>query len=128
MQFARILIYLNAAFFVIYGLMFGVSPGDFAQALTGSAPDTVSAQVDFRATYGGMTLAVGVILWMLGQKGQLRLGLWAVAILMACMASGRLLGILIDGIPNTLMFVYLAAEVVVLMLACVGLRQPGIER
>jgi hypothetical protein len=54
-----VLIRLNAAFFVVYGLAFVLAPEAVGRAITGSAPDTSSGVIDMRATYGGMTVAVG---------------------------------------------------------------------
>lgn len=62
MNLGSVLIRLNAAFFVVYGLAFVVAPEAVGRAITGSAPGTPSGVIDMRATYGGMTVAVGLAL------------------------------------------------------------------
>jgi thiamine transporter ThiT len=66
-----------------------------------------------RATYdGGMSVAVGVLLFVLSSKrGSIENGLLGVIILMLCMASGRIYGIAVDGSANILMYIYLAIEI-----------------
>ena len=50
-------------------------------------------------------------------KQDVTLALIIVAITLLSMAFGRLIGILLDGQPNTLMYVYLVAELVFGLLA-----------
>ncbi|MEW6269758.1 MAG: hypothetical protein AB1689_10735 [Thermodesulfobacteriota bacterium] len=54
MNLGSVLIWLNAAFLVVYGLAFVSLPEPLGRAITGSAPDTASGVIDMRATYGGM--------------------------------------------------------------------------
>jgi Domain of unknown function (DUF4345) len=118
MSLGLLLIRLNAAFFVVYGLAFVFFPETLGRAITGSAPDTSSGVIDMRATYGGMTVAVGLALAWLGRsESKEAFGLYSIALVMLCMASSRLVGIVCDGDANSIMYAYLAAEVVVLVLA-----------
>jgi hypothetical protein len=65
-----------------------------------------------RATYGGMSVAVGLLLFVLSSKrGSIENGLLGVIILMLCMARGRIYGIAVDGSLNILMYTYLAIEI-----------------
>ena len=76
-----------------------------------------------RATYGGMTVAVGLALAWLGRSESTKtLGLYSIALVMLCMASSRLVGLIFDGDANAIMYVYLAAEVAVLALALQAAR------
>jgi hypothetical protein len=46
------------------------------------------------------------------RKETLRSGIVALSLLMTCMASTRVIGMVVDGEPNTLMFIYLLLELV----------------
>ncbi len=126
MTFAKQIIWLVALFFLIYGLIFAIAPDAFALWVTGSAIQGVSAQVDFRATYGGLQLAFGALLALAARDtGTVRLGLWAVILSMSAMAITRTLGIVIDGQPNALMFVYLGLEILAILWGVFALRRLG---
>jgi hypothetical protein len=73
---ASTLIWLNAGIFVIYGLAFIVAPKAVAIFFTGGSPSTPAAMTDFRATYGGMTVVVGLLL-----AAELGVAAWAFALL-----------------------------------------------
>ncbi|NKC00320.1 MAG: DUF4345 domain-containing protein [Pseudomonadales bacterium] len=111
MKLAKLVLWAGAGFFLIYGLIFSIFPSSFSDLVTGSSPNSVSGIVDFRATYGGMTLAVGLALALAARHPSgVKLGLWGFVILMLGMACARSIGIVVDGMPNTLMFVYLVGE------------------
>ena len=123
MTLARLVIWLNSAVFFLFGLAAATAPDLVAEATLGAAPATGAALIDARATYGGMMMAVGVILaWTANNALLIPLGLRCVAILMGLMAGFRLLGILLDGSPNLMMWIYLGAEAVSLVLALMALR------
>lgn len=114
MSLATIIIRLSATVFAVYGLGFIVAPEGLAVFVTGSAPAPGPALTDLRATYGGMSLAVGIILFLLASDtGNTRPGLLAVMLLMLGMAAGRSYGILVDGDANLMMYLYLGLEVAV---------------
>ncbi len=124
MNLPKLFINLTAVVFLLYGAVFSFMPETMTGWVTGSALDTPSALIDVRATYGGMTLAVGVILLMFARNADLhRLGLISICLLMLCMAIARTAGIIINGSPTTLMIVYLALEVVVAAVAFVLLKR-----
>ncbi|MFG0375468.1 DUF4345 domain-containing protein [Vibrio sp. zbq_19] len=108
---SKLLVYLTALFFLLYGAIFAVFPVEMANLITGSSPNSTSATIDFRATYGGAQFAVGLaLILVLKIKQDVTLALVIAAITLLSMAFGRLIGILLDGQPNTLMYVYLVAE------------------
>ncbi|HHF2874144.1 DUF4345 domain-containing protein [Vibrio harveyi] len=110
---SKLLVYLTALFFLLYGAIFAVFPVEMTNLITGSSPNSTSATIDFRATYGGAQFAVGLaLILVLKIKQDVTLALIIVAITLLSMAFGRLIGILLDGQPNTLMYVYLVAELV----------------
>ncbi|HHF3267226.1 DUF4345 domain-containing protein [Vibrio alginolyticus] len=115
---SKLLVYLTALFFLLYGVIFAVFPVEMANLITGSSPNSTSATIDFRATYGGAQFAIGLaLIFVLKIKQDVSLALIIVAITLLSMAFGRLIGILLDGQPNTLMYVYLVAELVFGLLA-----------
>ncbi|MCR9094606.1 MAG: DUF4345 domain-containing protein [bacterium] len=122
-SFGPILVWLNAGLFFFYGLLFVVAPEVVATAITEGAPQTSAAKIDFRATYGGMTVAVGLLLAALARDPALhRVGLRGVLVLMLCMAGGRTIGIVTEGGPNVWMWLFLAGELAVAAAAFAILR------
>lgn len=108
---SKLLVYGTAIFFLIYGAVFIVYPVDMAYWVTGSSPATSVSLIDFRATYGGAQLSIGVILLLLMKlRADIDFALVIVATSLLLMAVGRTVGILVDGQASVLMFAYLAAE------------------
>jgi len=122
MHIQRVILFLAAAFFVVYGIAFSLFPADMALLVTGSEPATVSGAIDFRATYGGMTVAVGVALLYLDSIRQYRAGLAMVIIVLMAMALTRTIGLFAEGAGNVLMYVYLVLELLGSALALFALR------
>lgn len=59
-----------------------------------------------RATYGGLSLAVGILLFLLAaSRESLERGLMGVALLMSGMAGGRVYGIVVGGSADAMMFI-----------------------
>ena len=117
------LINVTGIVFLVYGLLFAVFPSHLLSFVVESAVTSTSAIIDIRATYGGMSVAVGVILLMLAKNNSHhKVGLQAVLILMACMVICRSVGLYFDGNGNTIMYVYLVLEIVVAILALSLLR------
>lgn len=122
----NILVSLGAAFFVLYGVAFIFAPAAMALFVTGAAPTHASSMIDFRATYGGMTVGLGLIFAICARTPSYsRLGLQGLAISMAAMASGRIVGMVVDGQPNNMMFIYLGLEIVVLAVTLLALRSES---
>jgi hypothetical protein len=111
MNISKILVNITAAIFALYGLGFVFVPSQLSLLVTGAAPATAAALTDMRATYGGMSIALGVVFFVLASKPQsIRLGLAAVLVVMLGMAFGRVVGLIIDGSGNPIMYAYLALE------------------
>jgi hypothetical protein len=124
MRFATNLLRINSALFVIFGACFIVAPVFFAQALTGSEPWTSSALTDMRATYGGMGLGIGLLLWFLArQRETIIAGLAGAALVLGAIALGRVVGFLTDGAPNALMLAMFCAEILFAVLSVSALKQ-----
>ena len=109
---SRIFILGTAAIFFVYGLLFFVIPIETFQYVVDGTVTSSSAVIDLRATYGGMSVGVGITLYMLGiNKQTQKIGLVAVLVLMLGMAFGRSIGVIYDGDANDYMYIYLALEV-----------------
>ena len=127
-SFGPTLLWLNVAFFVVYGLLFVFVPELVATTITGSAPQGSSSMIDFRATYGGMTIAVGLVLAALARDPALHAtGLNSVLVVMLCMATGRTFGIVLDGDPNGWMWLFLAGELATAAAAFLSLRSQAVS-
>lgn len=128
MTLAQWIIRLNALFFSLYGLLFFFVPETLLFWVTGSAANTTSAMIDTRATYGGMSLAIGLLLFYFSMKVVYeKLGLVLVILIMGNMAFGRSLGILLDGNPNPVMWLFLVGELVTLIISAVLLTRGQLK-
>lgn len=108
----QLFIRVFALFFVGYGVAFVAFPAQLLHWVTDANISTASGLIDVRATYGGMSLAVGIALWLMSNKlDTYRQGLQSILMLMVMMAIGRIYGMFIDGDANTIMFIYLGLEV-----------------
>lgn len=124
MNFKTTLIWINALFFIAYGLGFLFFPETLGLLVTGSAPSTSSGIIDMRATYGGMTLGLGVLFGLSARDPRtVWLGVWGIIVVMICMAGARLFGMMQDGTPNSIMYIYFAVEVMIAVLAFWALRR-----
>ncbi len=118
MSMEMIVVRLNALVFLLYGIGFLVLPETLSRFVADTAPQTVSGIVDMRATYGGMSVAVGALLLVLAFRPEtVRTGLLGVLLLMLSMAGGRILGMLLEGAGNPVMWIYLALELVMAAVA-----------
>ncbi|NKF22836.1 DUF4345 family protein [Solimonas sp. C16B3] len=78
-----------------------------------------------RATYGGLSVAVGALLWALAaHPSSRRAGLLGVLLLLLGMAGGRAVGLICDGPANAVMIAYLLLELSGAALAAWLLRRP----
>ena len=128
MKIEKIFVLFTAAFFFVYGVLFALFPSSLAENVTGSVPGTASGLIDMRATYGGMSIAMGVVMFLLANNQEtLRLGLLTVIAALLGMAASRTLGLIVDGNPNKLMYVYLIAEVVLSIVAVLLYRRIGTD-
>lgn len=112
------LILLTSAVFFFYGLAFAIAPNSMLSQATGGYATSTSMLVDMRATYGGMSVGVALVLFLLSQKTSTHsTGLLAVIFVNGSMATGRIIGLVSDGETNSTMHFYLMLEVGVSLLA-----------
>lgn len=122
-MFTKIFIHLFAFVFVVYGFAFALFPEFMLPLVTGGAAATSSASIDIRSTYGGISLTIGGMLHYLAfEQSRIRLALKFILLLMLLMASTRIIGMLVDGDANFVMYLYLALELLSASLALVLLR------
>ncbi|GJM14480.1 MAG: hypothetical protein DHS20C12_28830 [Pseudohongiella sp.] len=124
MLLEKLVVWITAAFFLGYGILFVFIPQAMSESVVSATIQSSSALIDTRATYGGMSIAMGVMMILLTSSAEtMRLAVLSVVISMSAMAASRTLGILIDGDPNALMLGYLVAEIFAAVLAAVLLRR-----
>lgn len=120
------LLILSSLIFTAYGIAFVAFPALASQLITGGVPSTTSGLIDMRATYGGMSLAIGAWLAVAAYKSEwVTAGLLSVLFIMIGMAASRLIGIVVDGSPNPTMWIYLGVEIVAACALLLALRKPG---
>ncbi|WP_038223042.1 DUF4345 domain-containing protein [Vibrio mediterranei] len=108
---AKLMVWITALIFSGYGVLFTLSPNTLFECVTDSALFSYSASIDVRATYGGMSVAVGIILILLVIKNEtLKVSVVASTLLAGFMALARTVGIAIESQPNDTMLLYLLAE------------------
>ena len=119
----RILLLLAALGLVPIALSYGLLPEKSVTYLLGFPVETLNHVHVFRAIMG-LYLA-NAILWLAGyQQSSLRKpALWSLFIFMAGLAAGRILSLIVDGIPSFVLVFYLVAELVFAALALKFLRQ-----
>ena len=122
MSFSSFVVWLAGSFFVLYGLAFTVEPYGMAYLTTALEPNTISSLVDIRATYGGLFIAVGLVIIYLNQRVSAQHSLLVVWLVLLCMATTRAIGFIIDGQTNMLMYLYFAAEILGAALAILAAR------
>ncbi|CAA0111088.1 Uncharacterised protein [Zhongshania aliphaticivorans] len=118
MNISKFLINITASIFTLYGVGFIFFPVEISLLITDFAPTNATALTDMRATYGGMSAAIGLVLFVLASKPQWeKLGVFAVLVFMLGMAIGRIVGLFVDGSTSAVMYVYLALEIVAFILS-----------
>ncbi len=118
MESGKRLIQINCGLFLLFGLGFACFPALLANTITGSVPDSASAVIDLRATYGGLALGLAFVFWQCAKNDHnVALGVKTVLVLMGALASIRLLGIVLDGSPNIFIWLLFVAEVVMASVA-----------
>jgi hypothetical protein len=108
---------------VAVGAILAMSPTAVAEAL-GKPHDTATQMINLRASYGGTLMGIGAfIAWLpaLSPKWRVVVGLlmWA----MAGIGVARLVGFAIDGSPDTRQYIWISAEVAIVIVCAVVLRR-----
>ena len=129
MKFGMILCMINAVIFIVYGIFYMLVPAAMSTYVTDSIPSTTSALIDMRAIYGGMAVAIGIVLALLSLKKEtLRIAIKILMIFMITMASGRMLGVVLDASANIKMYYYLISEVLIAIICVFWLKLVKVNK
>ncbi len=105
------LLIMLAASFVCYGIFTLVAVEQLAILLT-QISDTVTSRNELRANYGGMFVLFGMFLFVAARTPRFQEPVYlATIVMMAGLALGRIVSIILDGIPNWFVNSALAAEI-----------------
>jgi hypothetical protein len=117
-QLAKGVVCFTSLIFLLYGILFVFFPEQGLMWVVQGQVTSTAGITDVRATYGGMSLGVALILYLLVSSATtLRQALWCVCFFMAGMAFGRTVGIVVDGDATSTMYSYLFFEVVLALIA-----------
>jgi uncharacterized protein YjeT (DUF2065 family) len=120
---------INAVIFIVYGIFYMLVPAAMSTYVTDSIPSTTSALIDMRAIYGGMAVAIGIVLALLSLKKEtLRIAIKILMIFMITMASGRMLGVVLDASANIKMYYYLISEVLIAIICVFWLKLVKVNK
>lgn len=121
----RIVLVLSAGAFVAFGALFLTLPVEMARAVAldlGSA----TARTEIRSVYGGLEVAIGLLLLGSALRGArrdaLRDGLRASALLYGGLAAGRAVGLALEGGGERVLWLLLTGEVVAAVASLLALR------
>ncbi len=125
MVLARVSLILSALALGGFGLWFLADPVGSSR-LVGINLGDATARIDFRATYGGLNVALGILLAMCAfEPSYIRGGLWVQALVAAGYGGGRLLAMALEGQAPRMMVAVLGSEAFLLLLAVASLWRLG---
>jgi hypothetical protein len=113
---------------VAVGAYLAMSPLVVAELL-GRPPTTSSSMINLRASWGGTMIGIGAFsAWVPALRPWLRSGLGLVMWAMAGIGLARAIGFVIDGDPDGRQYVWLIAEVAIVVGCAFGLHKLGRTR
>lgn len=117
MDAERLFLLISAAGLTPIALSYGLTPAVMVPMLYGIEIDSVNVAHVFRAVMG-LYLAM-VVLWILGSRQDTlrRPALISVFVFMTGLAAGRVLSLVLDGMPGGIFILYLLLEVVFSLIA-----------
>jgi len=124
--FVRWVLGIAAAIFLLLGIGFMFIPSNMIGAMDITA-EPGKALADIRAVYGGLDLAVGILLAVCFFRKEFATGLAVSTLVCTCIFCGRLIGIAWDPARDVLTFGLFASEVLGAVLSAVAwflARQP----
>lgn len=113
MKSIKIILILNGLIYLGFGFFNQVYPKT-AASLIELQVNNVTSIIDFRATYGGLLIGIGLWFFYTVLKKYYILGLISAVFMCAGFLIGRFVGFVIDGIPNMIQILYLSAEALLL--------------
>jgi hypothetical protein len=125
MHYGRYLLYAFAIAFLLLGMQFLAVPTALTAQTQIALPTPVAVE-EVRGVYGGFFLGTGLYLLLCAwREPWRRQGLVALAAIMGGLVLGRVLGLVLDGPANALLYLLLASEIAGLVLALYLLRIPA---
>jgi Domain of unknown function (DUF4345) len=124
-SYASKLLWINSVLFLVFGVLFLLIPNVVSSFVTGGTFTTPDSIIDVRATYGGITIGLGIFMASCARNPEhVFVGLKSALMIMISIATARLIGILIEGSANIYMFALLGLEVVFIFLLVKAVRIP----
>lgn len=124
MRFARLSLILAALGMVGFGLPLLIRPS--LLGVVGVALTRPAAATEIRAFYGGLELGLAAFFFAASRRdGWLRPALFAQAAGLGAIVAARLLGVLIDGSAEPMIFLFATIEGTGALLGIVALRRLG---
>jgi hypothetical protein len=128
MNFPKAVLWLSAANWLAAGTFALVLPALNASIIQLELGGVIASS-DLRAVYGGLRIGIGCFLAWAASTGHLRPGLIAAAALFGGNVLGRVVSLLIDGVPESPGFVLLGFEILGVVLVTVALaRERNLRR
>lgn len=126
MRIVRLSLFFSAIFFAGFGLWLLIDPTGTARLVEIVLP-TPASRIDFRATYGGLNLALGALLAAAGSRPQQygRAGLILQIAVFTGYLGGRLIGIAAESAIPPPMSTILAFEIPGLALGLIALSRTS---
>ena len=117
--FVRWVLGVAAAIFIALGVAFMFAPSMMIDSI-GLKAESKVAMADVRAVYGGLDLAIGILLVFCFFRKHWANGLAISVLACACLFSGRLVGIFLEPAQDALTFLLFASEVLGAVLSAVA--------
>nr|WP_286193901.1 DUF4345 domain-containing protein [Tropicibacter sp. R16_0] len=114
---------LGAVGLVPIALSYGLMPQTTVTWLFGFPVEGTNQTHIFRAIMGLYLANAAFWLFAVFRPGLRRTGLWIMVLFMVGLAAGRVLSIVVDGMPGIVLWAYLGAEVIFALLAINCLKQ-----
>lgn len=121
MQLAKFSIFITILIYLIIGIWCLIAPIQTSSGVEISLP-TTTAIIDFRATYGGLLVGIGIFFIVCLKDTYVRLGLILQALSLGGLAFGRVVGLILDGMPQMILIYFLIAEIAAVILALFAMR------
>lgn len=123
-KFARVALILGALGLAAFGIALLIAPA--LLGVVGIELPTPAARTEIRAFYGGLEIGLAIFLAAAARRDDwLRPALFAQAAVLGGIVIARLLGVLIDGSAEPMIFLFAAIEGAGAILGFVALRRLG---
>ncbi|MDX1571963.1 MAG: DUF4345 family protein [Xanthomonadales bacterium] len=114
---AKLIVYIAGLGFLGFGIAALIDPERLLAGMGLQVGGSGSLTTELRAFYGGLELGLGGLTILLALRDRLTDALGLTLVAYGSLAAGRLIGILVAGDVNTMIWVALAIEVIVASLA-----------